>query len=108
LRNQGYGAEVFDGRPAIGIATTWSELAPCNAHFDRLADAVKRGVWPLVFPVMATGESLIRPTAMYYRTAAEGLIDQLGLFTHRRRRHLATTLRRRLDHLRRGSQPTHQ
>ena len=72
LRNQGYGGEVFDGRPVIGIATTWSELAPCNAHFDRLAEAVKRGVWqaggfPLVFPVMATGESLIRPTAMYYR-----------------------------------------
>jgi dihydroxy-acid dehydratase len=72
LRNQGYGGEVFDGRPVIGIATTWSELAPCNAHFDKLAEAVKRGVWqaggfPLVFPVMATGESLIRPTAMYYR-----------------------------------------
>jgi len=72
LRNQGYGHAVFDGRPVIGIATTWSELAPCNAHFDRLAEAVKRGVWqaggfPLVFPVMATGESLIRPTAMYYR-----------------------------------------
>lgn len=72
LRNQGYGHAVFDGRPVIGIATTWSELAPCNAHFDRLAEAVKRGVWqaggfPLVFPVMATGETLIRPTAMYYR-----------------------------------------
>lgn len=72
LRNQGYGNAVFDGRPVIGIATTWSELAPCNAHFDRLAEAVKRGVWqaggfPLVFPVMATGETLIRPTAMYYR-----------------------------------------
>ena len=72
VRNQGYGGDVFDGRPVIGIATTWSELAPCNAHFDRLAEAVKRGVWqaggfPLVFPVMATGESLIRPTAMFYR-----------------------------------------
>jgi dihydroxy-acid dehydratase len=72
LRNQGHGHDVFDGRPVIGIATTWSELAPCNAHFDRLAEAVKRGVWqaggfPLVFPVMATGETLIRPTAMYYR-----------------------------------------
>ncbi len=72
LRNQGYGAEVFDGRPVIGIASTWSELAPCNAHLDRVADAVKRGVWqaggfPLVFPVTATGETLMRPTAMLYR-----------------------------------------
>nr|WP_078900553.1 IlvD/Edd family dehydratase [Streptomyces sp. SBT349] len=72
MRNQGFGAGVFDGRPVIGIASTWSELAPCNAHLDRVAEAVKRGVWqaggfPLVFPVMATGETLIRPTAMFYR-----------------------------------------
>jgi dihydroxy-acid dehydratase len=72
LRNRGYGPEVFDGRPVIGIAATWSELAPCNAHLDRVAEAVKRGVWqagglPLEFPVMALGETLIRPTAMLYR-----------------------------------------
>ncbi|GAA1765266.1 IlvD/Edd family dehydratase [Luedemannella helvata] len=72
MRNQGHGPEVFDGRPVIGIASTWSELAPCNAHLDRVAEAVKRGVWqaggfPLVFPVMATGETLMRPTAMLYR-----------------------------------------
>ncbi|PZF83661.1 IlvD/Edd family dehydratase [Jiangella anatolica] len=72
MRNQGFGPDVFDGRPVIGIASTWSELAPCNAHLDRVADAVKRGVWqaggfPLVFPVMATGETLLRPTAMFYR-----------------------------------------
>ena len=72
MRNQGFGAEVFDGRPVIGIATTWSELAPCNAHLHRVAEAVKRGVWqaggfPLEFPVMATGETLMRPTAMFYR-----------------------------------------
>jgi dihydroxyacid dehydratase/phosphogluconate dehydratase len=70
--NQGYGPKVFDGRPVIGIATTWSELAPCNAHLHRVAEAVKRGVWqaggfPLEFPTLATGESLMRPTAMLYR-----------------------------------------
>jgi len=72
VRNQGYGPKVFDGRPVIGIATTWSELAPCNAHLLRVADAVKRGVWqaggfPLVFPALALGETLLRPTAMLYR-----------------------------------------
>lgn len=60
------GGEVFDRRPVIGIATTWSELTPCNAHFDKLAEAVKRGAWqaggfPLVFPVMATGETRLGP-----------------------------------------------
>ena len=72
LRNEGFGPDVFDGRPVIGIATTWSELVPCNAHLDRVAAAVKRGVWqaggfPLEFPVMGTGETLMRPTAMFYR-----------------------------------------
>ena len=43
MRNQGFGPKVFDGRPVIGIATTWSELAPCNAHLHRVAEAVKRG-----------------------------------------------------------------
>jgi L-arabonate dehydrase len=72
MRSQGFGAGVFDGRPVIGIATTWSELAPCNAHLHRVAEAVKRGVWqaggfPLEFPALATGETLMRPTAMFYR-----------------------------------------
>jgi dihydroxy-acid dehydratase len=72
MRNQGFGQEVFDGRPVVGIASTWSELAPCNAHLNRVAEAVKRGVWqaggfPLEFPVMALGETLMRPTAMLYR-----------------------------------------
>jgi len=72
MRNQGFSQEVFDGRPVIGIATTWSELAPCNAHLHRVAESVKRGVWqlggfPLEFPAMALGETLMRPTAMLYR-----------------------------------------
>ena len=58
MRNQGFGADVFDGRPVIGIAKTWSELTPCNAHLHRVAEAVKRGVWqaggfPLEFPTMS-------------------------------------------------------
>src|SRR5580698_6455046 len=72
MRGQGFTPEVFDGRPVIGIATTWSELAPCNVHLHRVAESVKRGVWqaggfPLEFPAMALGETLLRPTAMLYR-----------------------------------------
>jgi dihydroxy-acid dehydratase len=72
MRNQGLPADVFDGRPVIGICNTWSELTPCNAHLRTLADRVKRGVWesgglPVEFPVTSTGESNIRPTAMLYR-----------------------------------------
>lgn len=72
MRNQGFAPDVFDGRPVIGIATTWSELTPCNAHLRAVAEAVKRGVWeagglPLEFPVMSLGEPMMRPTTMLYR-----------------------------------------
>ena len=69
---RGYPQDVFDGRPIIGICNTWSELTPCNAHFRAIADHVKRGVWesggfPLEFPVMSSGETNLRPTAMLFR-----------------------------------------
>ena len=72
MKNQGHPNDLFDGRPVIGICNTWSELNPCNAHFREIADFVKKGVWeaggwPLEFPVMSTGEVLMRPTAMLYR-----------------------------------------
>ena len=49
-----------------------SELNPCNAHLDRVAEAVKRGVWeaggfPLEFPTMSLGEPVQRPTTMLWR-----------------------------------------
>jgi L-arabonate dehydrase len=71
-QQRGFPSDVFDGRPIIGICNTWSELTPCNAHFRTLAEHVKRGVWeaggfPLEFPVMSSGETNLRPTAMLFR-----------------------------------------
>lgn len=72
MKNQGLPADLFDGRPVIGICNTWSELTPCNAHLRDLAQRVKNGVYeagglPLEFPVFSPGESSLRPTAMMYR-----------------------------------------
>jgi dihydroxy-acid dehydratase len=72
MRAEGFTPEVFDGRPVIGIANSWSELTPCNSHLRGVADAVKRGVWqaggfPLEFPTMSLGEPIMRPTAMLFR-----------------------------------------
>ena len=72
MKNQGTPQQMFDGRPVIGICNTWSELTPCNAHLRILAEQVKRGVleaggFPLEFPVMSLGETLMRPTTMLYR-----------------------------------------
>jgi dehydratase ilvD1 len=72
MKSQGLPADVFDGRPVIGICNTWSELTPCNAGLRDLAERVKRGVWeagglPLEFPAMSLGETQMRPTAMLFR-----------------------------------------
>ena len=72
VKNRGVPQDQFDGRPVIGICNTYSELVPCNSHFRTLAEHVKAGIleaggFPLEFPVMSLGETLLRPTAMLYR-----------------------------------------
>jgi L-arabonate dehydrase len=81
MKNQGIPNHEFDGRPVIGICNTWSELTPCNAHFRELAESVKRGVseaggFPVEFPVMSLGETLIKPTAMLYRNLASMDVEE--------------------------------
>jgi L-arabonate dehydrase len=72
MKNQGMPAHELQGKPVIGICNTWSELTPCNAHFRELAESVKHGIYeaggfPVEFPVMSLGETLMKPTAMLYR-----------------------------------------
>ena len=72
MKNQGIPADELVGKPVIGICNTWSELTPCNAHFRELAESVKHGIYeaggfPVEFPVMSLGETLIKPTAMLFR-----------------------------------------
>jgi dihydroxy-acid dehydratase len=72
MKNQGIPEHEFKGKPIIGICNTWSELTPCNAHFKELAQSVKNGIFeaggfPVEFPVMSLGETLMKPTAMLYR-----------------------------------------
>lgn len=72
LKAMGLDDEELDGRPVVGIADSFSELNPCNAHLRGLADAVKRGVreaggLPLEFPTISPGEPLVRPGSMLLR-----------------------------------------
>jgi len=81
VKNRGVPQDQFDGRPAIGICNTWSELTPCNTHFRALAEHVRNGVleaggFPLEFPVMSLGETLLRPTAMLYRNLASMDVEE--------------------------------
>ena len=81
VKGKGIPHDQFDGRPVIGICNTFSELTPCNSHFRALAEQVKIGVYeaggfPLEFPVMSLGETLLRPTAMLYRNLASMDVEE--------------------------------
>src|SRR5947208_1399874 len=72
FRAEGFGPEVFQNRPVIGICNSFSELNHCNLHLRIVAEAVKRGVlaaggFPLEFPTISLGEVYMKPTTMLYR-----------------------------------------
>jgi dihydroxy-acid dehydratase len=79
---RGAPSNAFQGRPQIAIANTASDLTPCNAHLDEVAEAVKRGVYeaggiPLNLPVVSLGETQVRPTAMLWRNMAAMAMEEM-------------------------------
>ncbi|MBZ4191848.1 IlvD/Edd family dehydratase [Niabella beijingensis] len=80
MKNNGIPGHEFK-KPVIGICNTWSELTPCNVHFRDLAEHVKRGVleaggFPVEFPVMSLGETLMKPTTMLFRNLASMDVEE--------------------------------
>ena len=73
---------AFRGRPQIAIANTASDLTPCNAHLDEVAQSVKNGIYeaggiPLNLPVVSLGETQVRPTAMLWRNMAAMATEEM-------------------------------
>jgi dihydroxy-acid dehydratase len=73
---------AFDGRPHIAIANTASDLTPCNAHLNEVAQSVKEGVYeaggiPMNLPVVSLGETIVRPTAMLWRNMAAMAAEEM-------------------------------
>ncbi|MBV8837439.1 MAG: dihydroxy-acid dehydratase [Alphaproteobacteria bacterium] len=72
LRQVGYDATDWAGRPVIGIINTWSDINPCHTHLRQRAEEVKRGVlqaggFPIELPAMSLAEVMVKPTTMMYR-----------------------------------------
>ena len=62
LRAVGMGDEDWV-KPQIGVASSWSEVTPCNLSLDRLADATKQGVhagggYPLEFGTISVSDGI--------------------------------------------------
>ena len=72
LRQIGYDADDWHGKPVIGIINTWSDINACHAHLRARAEDVKRGVlqaggFPLELPAISLAEPFVKPTTMLYR-----------------------------------------
>jgi dihydroxy-acid dehydratase len=68
----GGGPDDVEGKPVIGLCSSYSELVHCNVHLRLLADSVRRGVLeaggvPVEFPTISLSENLMKPTTMLFR-----------------------------------------
>ena len=72
MKQMGYTAEEFSGRPVIGILNTWSDINCCHSHFPERAQQVRRGIlsaggFPLEIPLLSLAEQFQKPSTMMYR-----------------------------------------
>ena len=68
----GYSADDWEGKPAVAIINTWSDINQCHAHFKQRVEDIKRGIlqaggFPLELPAMSLSEPFVKPSTMLYR-----------------------------------------
>lgn len=79
LRAVGFSDDDFR-KPMIGIASTWSEVTPCNIHIDKLAVKAKEGARaaggaPLIFNTITVSDGISMGTdGMRYSLPSRDLI----------------------------------
>jgi dihydroxy-acid dehydratase len=71
-KQMGFTSADFQGKPVIGILSTWSDLNSCHTHFPQRIEEIKRGIWqaggfPAVMPTLSVGETYVRPSTLIYR-----------------------------------------
>ncbi len=72
LRQGGYDADDFAGKPVIAIVNTWSDINFCHTHLRARAEDVKRGIlqaggFPVELPALSLSEPFVKPSTMLYR-----------------------------------------
>ena len=75
LRGVGFKDKDFS-IPQVGIASTWSEVTPCNSHINKLADSVSQGVEasnlkPVIFNTITISDG-IYGSCFYMATGFHG------------------------------------
>jgi len=87
LRAVGFTDEDFK-KPMIGVASTWSEVTPCNMHINDLALQAKRGVRenggaPLIFNTITVsdGISMGHGGMLFSLPSREAIADSIEIVT---------------------------
>jgi dihydroxy-acid dehydratase len=83
LRDVGFTDEDFN-KPLIGVASTWSEITPCNIHINKLAESAKAGAKagggsPQIFNTITVsdGISMGTPGMRYSLPSREIIADSI-------------------------------
>lgn len=91
LRAVGFTDEDFK-KPMIGIASTWSEVTPCNVHIDKLAREAKSGAGnnggaPMIFNTItvADGIAMGHEGMFYSLPSREVIADSIETVTNAER-----------------------
>ncbi|UOQ45988.1 dihydroxy-acid dehydratase [Halobacillus salinarum] len=91
LRAVGFTDEDFK-KPMIGVASTWSEVTPCNVHIDRLAREAKNGAKnnggsPLIFNTITVSDGIaMGHEGMFYSLPSREIIaDSIETVTNAER-----------------------
>jgi len=72
----------WEGKPAIAIINTWSDINPCHAHFKHRAEDVRKGIlqaggFPIELPAISLAEQFVKPTTMLYRNFLAMEVEEL-------------------------------
>lgn len=91
LRAVGFQDDDFK-KPMVGVASTWSEVTPCNMHIDDLAKEAKKGVHahggaPLIFNTITVsdGISMGHEGMLYSLPSREVIADSIEVVTNAER-----------------------
>ncbi|CAG7647500.1 dihydroxy-acid dehydratase [Paenibacillus allorhizosphaerae] len=91
LRAVGFQDEDFQ-KPMIGVASTWSEVTPCNIHIDQLARHAKKGLQenggaPLIFNTITVsdGISMGHEGMLFSLPSREIIADSIEIVTNAER-----------------------
>ncbi|HMV44798.1 MAG TPA: dihydroxy-acid dehydratase [Leptospiraceae bacterium] len=88
LRAVGFVDEDFK-KPMIGVASTWSEITPCNSHINKLAEKVKEGIrraggMPQIFNTITVSDGIsMGHEGMHYSLPSREVIaDSIEVVTN--------------------------